>query len=66
MHGCPDVMKLMYAFLDNELDAERTVRVRTHLRECAACCYAFLSEREFLEMFKSQILATSPRTKVCN
>lgn len=66
MHGCPDVMKLMYAFLDGELDAKGTVRVQTHLWECTGCRDAFASEQTFLGLLRSQIPAIPPRTKVCN
>jgi predicted anti-sigma-YlaC factor YlaD len=66
MHGCSDVMKLLYAFLDGKLDAKGMVRVKTHLQECTCCRDAFTSEQTFLELLKSHTPGIPQRTKVCN
>ncbi len=66
MHACPDVMKLMYPNLDDELDATGMFRVQTHLQECPRCSDAFESEHTFLELVKSQMAPIPARTEVCN
>ncbi|MEW6682473.1 MAG: zf-HC2 domain-containing protein [Nitrospirota bacterium] len=63
MYGCPDVMKLMHAFLDGELDATETGRVQAHLQECMYCRDAFASERSFLKLLKSHTPEISAPTR---
>lgn len=38
IHGCEDVRKLLPAFAAGQLTSSRSLLVRDHLRECAACC----------------------------
>jgi anti-sigma factor RsiW len=50
MYICPDVMKLMQAHLDGELDVKESLRVQTHLQECPSCRDHFVSEHAFQDL----------------
>lgn len=58
MYACPDVMKMMHAYLDGELDVKESIRVQTHLQECSICRDAFASEQAFLGLLRSHMSAT--------
>jgi anti-sigma factor RsiW len=59
-------MKLIYAFLDGELDVKETGRVQNHLQRCASCRDEFAAEHTFLGLLKSDLRADPVRTKYAN
>lgn len=55
MYDCLTIMKLLYPYLDGELDVKESLRVQVHLEECPYCLEVFKYEREFLKTLKSSI-----------
>lgn len=55
MYVCDTLMKLLYPYLDGELDIKESLRVQTHLQECPYCLEIFKQEKEFLQALKSSI-----------
>lgn len=52
MYDCQTLLKLLYPYLDNELDVKEALRVQIHLDECARCRGLFEKERIFLEALR--------------
>ncbi len=52
MYICSDVMKLMDAHLDGELDVKESLRVQAHLQECPDCRDHFVSEHAFQDLIR--------------
>ncbi|WDT81390.1 MAG: zf-HC2 domain-containing protein [Candidatus Manganitrophus sp.] len=52
MYDCQTMTKLLYPYLDNELDVKEALRVQIHLDECARCRGLFEKERIFLEALR--------------
>ncbi len=50
---CNEIMKLMDAHLDGELDVKESLRVEAHLQQCPHCREAFLAEKEFQSLVHS-------------
>jgi anti-sigma factor (TIGR02949 family) len=46
--SCADAVRLLWDYLDGELDAERRARVRAHLAECSHCRDQYTFEGAFL------------------
>ena len=59
MYDCQTLMKLLYPYLDGELDIKESLRVQEHLQECPYCAEVFRQEREFLQDFKASALIPS-------
>jgi mycothiol system anti-sigma-R factor len=53
MLDCEAVMRQLWDFLDEELDATRMLAIREHLAVCARCHPQFEFERTFLEALAS-------------
>jgi mycothiol system anti-sigma-R factor len=45
-HGCDDVLKELYTFVDGELTIERRARIQAHLDDCLPCFEAYDFEAE--------------------
>lgn len=52
MYDCQTLLKLLYPYLDNEIDVKEALRVQIHLDECAHCRGLFEKERIFLEALR--------------
>ncbi len=52
MDDCSSSIKLIYPYLDGELDTKGSAMVQAHIRECAPCREAFAAEQEFLELVR--------------
>lgn len=46
--SCQEVVRVMWEYLDGELDAERRARIREHLEICPHCREQFTFEGAFL------------------
>lgn len=46
---CADAVRMLWDYLDGELDAPRREQVRAHLTECAHCRDQYTFEGAFLE-----------------
>lgn len=57
MIPCAEAVKRVYEYLDGELDAEWTDRVREHIQVCRKCYPYFNFERIFLDHVRSQAIA---------
>jgi anti-sigma factor RsiW len=55
MDECSLIMKLMHPHLDGELDVKESLRAQAHLECCPPCCGAFVAEKEFLDLFRTQL-----------
>ncbi|GEM_PF-1336925 len=53
MYDCQTILKLLYPYLDGELDVKESLRVQSHLEECHDCLEIFKREKEFLQVLKS-------------
>jgi anti-sigma factor (TIGR02949 family) len=53
--SCEHVIRLLWEYLDNELDAERRLRVREHLAVCEHCREHFTFEGAFLRAVASHL-----------
>ncbi|MGH7272994.1 MAG: anti-sigma factor family protein, partial [Nitrospiria bacterium] len=53
MYDCQTLMKLLYPYLDGELDIKESLRVQEHLEECPYCAEVFRQEKDFLQDFKA-------------
>ena len=42
---CPEVLSLVYDYLDGEIDDERRAEVRAHLEECPPCLQQYSLEQ---------------------
>ncbi|MBI1940218.1 MAG: zf-HC2 domain-containing protein, partial [Acidobacteria bacterium] len=49
--GCKDVIKLISAYLDGEIDAETKRRIEDHLKGCRRCKVVFDSTRRTIELY---------------
>ena len=54
MISCEQAVERVYEFLDGELDAELTERVREHIEVCKRCYPYFNFERIFLDHIRSK------------
>lgn len=59
MYDCSEIHKLLHPSLDRELDIKESLRVQTHLKDCAPCRERLLDEQELLTLLPT-ILAPSP------
>lgn len=55
MYDCQTLLKLLYPYLDGELDVKESLRVQSHLEECPYCLEIFKQEKEFLHVIKSSV-----------
>jgi anti-sigma factor RsiW len=55
MYDCHTVLRLLYPYLDGELDIKESLRVQCHLEECYYCREVFKHEKEFLQALKASI-----------
>lgn len=54
MYDCHTIMKLLYPYLDGELDVKESLRVQAHLKDCQDHCREiFKQEKEFLKALKA-------------
>ena len=54
MISCEQALEHVYEYLDGELDAEMTDRVREHIEVCKRCYPYFNFERIFLDHIRSK------------
>jgi len=59
MYDCQTLMKLLYPYLDGELDIKESLRVQEHLQECPYCAEVFRQEKGFLQELKTSALIPS-------
>jgi len=52
VYDCPKAIKLVYPYLDGELDIEESLRFQFHLKDCSNCQEVLRREREFLQVFQ--------------
>ncbi len=52
MYDCQSILKLLYPYLDGELDVKESLRVQDHLQNCAYCLALFKQEKQYLDTFK--------------
>ena len=55
MYDCLTAMRLLYPYLDGELDVKESLKVQVHLQECPYCLQSFKRERDFLEVLRSAV-----------
>lgn len=55
MYDCPEATKLIYPYLDGELDVEESLRFQFHLKDCPNCQEALRRDGEFLQTFQSLV-----------
>lgn len=55
MYDCETLKKLLYPYLDDELDIKESLRVQVHLEECGRCRRMFESEKRFLEVYRTRM-----------
>ncbi len=55
MYDCQTILKLLYPYLDGELDVKESIRVQSHLEECHHCLEIFKREKEFLQTLRSSM-----------
>lgn len=56
MDDCTATVKRIYPYLDGELAPAESLDIDTHLQQCAPCRERVLAEREFLTMFRAQLI----------
>lgn len=56
MKDCADIEKLMYPYLDGELDVKQNLDVEAHLIRCQKCCDLLNEEKRFLSVIKNGCL----------
>ncbi len=59
MYDCSEINKLLHPSLDRELDIKESLRVQTHLKDCASCRERLLDDQEFLAYLPS-LLTPNP------
>ena len=59
MH-CDEVMQLLEAYLDGELDEDRGLAVGTHLASCDQCRRRLEARRELGELLRRELEVTAP------
>jgi mycothiol system anti-sigma-R factor len=52
MYDCNSILKLLYPYLDGELDVKECLRVQAHLKECHYCLKIFRQEQKFLQIIR--------------
>jgi anti-sigma factor (TIGR02949 family) len=55
MYDCESLLRLLYPYLDGELDVKESIRVQSHIEECPGCLEIFKQEKEFLQALKSSV-----------
>lgn len=76
---CNDICKLLYAYMDNELDSIKSLDVESHLESCPCCKEKFRSIQQVREeirhhvlrieaplRLKKQIMRVCPESKRCS
>ena len=56
MKSCADIEKLLYPYLDGELDAKQNLDVEAHILDCQKCCDLLDEEKRFLSVIKNGCL----------
>jgi mycothiol system anti-sigma-R factor len=56
MNACDDIEKLLYPYLDGELDIKQNLDVEAHLLHCQNCCELLNEEKRFLSLVKNGCL----------
>ena len=56
---CDDVARLVWVFLDGELDPRGAASIRIHLRECPSCRAFVRFERTFLRAMHAALRGAS-------
>jgi mycothiol system anti-sigma-R factor len=56
MNDCADIEKLLYPYLDGELDVKQNMDVEAHLLGCQKCCDLLNEEKRFLSVIKNGCL----------
>jgi len=62
--SCQQAVDRVYEYLDGELDAETTERVRAHLEVCKKCYPYFNFERIFLDHIRSRSLGSEQNERL--
>src|SRR3989338_1903119 len=57
MYDCQTLLKLLYPYLDNELDVKESIRVQMHLEECPSCRTIFEKEQVFLAWLREKVIS---------
>jgi mycothiol system anti-sigma-R factor len=55
MYDCLTVMRLLYPYLDGELEVKESWKVQAHLEECPLCREVFKEEKDYLQVFKRSV-----------
>ena len=56
MKDCADIERLLYPYLDGELDVKQNLDVEAHILDCQKCCDLFNEEKRFLSVIKNGCL----------
>jgi mycothiol system anti-sigma-R factor len=56
MNDCASIERLLYPYLDGELDIKQNLEVEAHLLHCQACCELLNEEQRFLSVVKNGCL----------
>jgi anti-sigma factor (TIGR02949 family) len=56
MKDCADIEKLLYPYLDGELDVKQNLDVEEHILGCQKCCDLLNEEKRFLSVVKNGCL----------
>ncbi len=60
MYDCESIRKLVYPYLDNELDVKEGLRVQSHLNECPCCASLYQAEKVFLDDLRAGLQPPPP------
>ena len=53
--GCDEALENLYLYLDSELDAVTSDRIRAHLDECHGCVHSFEFEKRLKSVVKERL-----------
>ncbi len=56
MKNCAYIEKLLYPYLDGELDVKQNLEVEAHILECQECCDLLNEEKRFLSVIQNRCL----------
>lgn len=64
IHDCDDALADLYLYLDSELDAPSSERIRSHLDECTGCNGSFDFERRLKDVVRERLNESVPESLV--
>ncbi len=53
--GCDEALENLYLYLDSELDASTSDRIRSHLDDCNGCVHSFEFEKRLKAVVKERL-----------